>query len=111
MDITEDFIVITSQSDLHLRNPYFLNLLFKGGKKELTSVKIWITLYKKVKKLNFHDKCQLCHFFHVFNTHGSLPNKQSRALPFFQIKYLPKSLESNCLLYNTYQMLIFEGSG
>ena len=74
-------------------------------------MKIWITSYKKVKKLNFHDKCQLCRFFHVFNTHGSLSNKQSRALPFFQIKYLPKSLESNYLLYNTYQMLIFEGSG
>ena len=39
------------------------------GKKEFAPVKIQITLYKKVKILNFHDKCQFCHFFHEHLIH------------------------------------------
>ena len=81
-------LIHSSQSDLHPRNLYFLNLLCKDGeKKELTPVKIQIALYKKVKILNFHDKCQFYHFFHEHNTYESLSNNKSRAYPFFQIEY------------------------
>lgn len=110
MDITEDWTVIASQN-LHPRKPYFFNLLCKVRNKELTSVKMWLTLIRRWRNWVFMANVNFVIFFHVvFNIHGSLSNKKARVPPFFQIRYLPKSLESNYLLYNTCQMLLFERS-